>query len=107
MRGPAKRRRKPTVAGVFPSTPPGHLDATARKERTMADTDRNDENDEQREQEDRSSPISRDTAGTLGKGAAVGAAGGAAVGAAAAAAKKARSRAEDGPDDAEHEDVDA
>jgi hypothetical protein len=74
----------------------------------MADKKHNDESDEQREgQDDRSAPISRDTAETLGKGAAVGAAGGAAVGAAAAAVRMAKDRRDDSSGDAEDDDVDA
>jgi hypothetical protein len=72
----------------------------------MADEKPQNENDEQREEQDGgSSPISRDTAGTLAKGAAIGAAGGAAIGAAAAGARKARSRDDGSSQDAETDDV--
>jgi hypothetical protein len=83
------------------------VEATTRKERTMSDEKRNDEIDEQEEQADRSGPISRDTAETLGKGAAVGAAGGAAVGAAAAAARMAKAHRDESSNDAEDDDADA
>lgn len=73
----------------------------------MADKNRQSENEEQpEEQEGSSGPISRETAGTLGKGAAAGAAAGAAVGAAAAAVRQSRSGGEE-PEAGEAEGEDA
>lgn len=71
----------------------------------MADEQPQNENEEQANaEEDRSAPISRETAETLGKGAAAGAAAGAVVGAAVAAAREARSRGGEESDDAEPDD---
>ena len=79
----------------FRSPLAGTCTRPATKGAMMADEKRKHEE----EQTERSSPISRETAETLAKGAAVGAAGGAVVGAAAAAARQARSRGDGETDD--------